>query len=48
MLHPQHFASGLDHNEELYQQYYISLLDQLKEAGVSFAKFNDFDHVVSE
>jgi predicted deacetylase len=41
MLHPQDFADGPTHNEELYQKYYISLIDALKAKGYSFARFED-------
>lgn len=41
MLHPQDFATGLDHNEEKYQQYYVGLLDALGQQGVTFARLKD-------
>lgn len=42
MLHPQNFTDGPDHNEALYQEYYIKLLDELQAKGYSFARFKDF------
>ena len=41
MVHPQDFASGLNHSEEKFKNYYISLLDALVQEGVTFARLKD-------
>ena len=43
MLHPQNYANGLDHDEQVYNDYYIALIDQLADAGYTFARFADLD-----
>lgn len=41
MLHPQDFATGLDHDEKKYQEYYLELLDALEKEGVTFSRLKD-------
>ncbi len=41
MLHPQDFATGLNHDEEKYTQYYETLLDVFEKEGVTFSRLKD-------
>ncbi len=41
MMHPQNFADGLIHDEELYKRNYVGLLERFKDAGYTFARFKD-------
>lgn len=43
MLHPQDFTNGPDHDEQKYTEYYLTLIDMLKEKGYTFARMRDLE-----